>query len=412
MFKNRLFVPLMFAYAFCAIAPASQADVILGIDRLFDHPPHLALIEGKNVAVVGNHTSVDSEGVHLLDRLSAHATVVAAFGPEHGFEGAQSAGDKVNTQMGDGFPIYSLYGEFRTPSPEMLEDVDVLIYDIQDVGVKFYTYISSLFLSMTAAKREGIPIIVLDRPNPVGAVRVEGEITNPAYLSFVGVIPLPIRYGMTVGELARLFNGESFAGFALNTDLTVVRMRSYERDMPFEETGVAWIAPSPNMPSVETALIYPGTCLFEGTNLSEGRGTEAPFLTLGAPFIIAQDWLDAIPAEVQNGVTLHPIEFTPVSMPGKSENPKHQDERCQGIRIEITDPEAMQPIPLAVAMLCAAQDLYPEQISYRKFMDLLWGNENLRSMLQSGADYKQILATTNDGVEQFETVREQYLLYN
>lgn len=387
----------------------ASATVQTGLDRLFGE--HLSLIEGKNVALIGNHTSVDAEGVHLLDRLAEHSTVVAAFGPEHGFEGNRSAGDKISDMVRDGLNIYSLYGTFRVPTPEQLKDVDVLIYDIQDVGVKFYTYISSLFLGMHAAKREGIPIIVLDRPNPVDATRVEGAITHPAYSSFVGVIPLPARYGMTVGELAHLFNKETYAGFALNADLHVIEMSGYKRGMPFEETGVEWLPPSPNMPTVETALIYPGTCLIEGTNLSEGRGTDSPFQIIGAPFIDAEEWLSAIPEEYKKGFSIETITFMPRSIPGKSENPKHKDAECEGIFIEMTDVDVAKPIDLTIAMLVAVQSLYPEEFSTRSFMDRLWGNEDLRAMLAEGNSAADILATIPEGIRQFESVRSNYLIY-
>lgn len=396
------------AFVFGASGGAN-ASVQTGLERLFSE--RLDLIEGKRVAVIGNHTSTNRHGDHLLDLLADHCSVVAAFGPEHGFDGAQSAGDRVGDAMRDGVPIYSLYGEFRIPTGEMLQDAEVLIYDIQDVGVKFYTYISSLFLGMHAAKREGIPIIVLDRPCPLGAERVEGAITHPAYASFVGVIPLPIRYGMTIGELARLFNKESYAGFALDADLHVIEMGGYRRGMAYAETEIPWIAPSPNMPTVETALIYPGTCLIEGTNLSEGRGTEAPFLTVGAPFIDADAWLAALPEEVLAGLDVSTVSFTPISLPGRAENPKFLNQRCNGLRFRVIDADALKPVDLGVALLCAARTLYPGEFTANRFLDRLWGDETLRAMLEAGASYPEVMATTRAGVERFLQAREQYLIY-
>ncbi|MBZ0254951.1 DUF1343 domain-containing protein, partial [bacterium] len=345
-----------------------QAKVVTGLERLFDS--QVELVKNKRVAVVANHSAVDSNGVHLVDRLQKVAKVVAVFAPEHGFRGDVEDGGKVETELKDSFVIYSLYGTNRTPTPEMLKDVDVIVYDIQDVGVKFYTFISSLFLVMNAAARDDIPVVVLDRPNPIGGVQVAGPATNPAYTSFVGVIPLPIRYGMTVGELAQLFNNESYAGFTIGCDLTVVKMEGYARDMTYEETGVPWIAPSPNLPTIESALMYPGTCLFEATNLSEGRGTELPFLTVGAPFIDPEKWLETVPKDALKGFTAEPIEFTPKQIPGKSENPKFKDERCYGLRLGVKSADA-EPIRLAVALICGARKLHPDAFKTRSYMNLL-----------------------------------------
>jgi uncharacterized protein YbbC (DUF1343 family) len=323
-------------------------------------------------------------------------------------EDAASIGDSVYKNI----QLYSLYGEFLSPTPRMLKDVDVLVYDIQDVGVKFYTFISNLFLAMHAAKRDSIPIIVLDRPNPINAKIVSGAITNPAFSSFVGVIPIPIRYGMTVGEIAELFNGESYGGFSLGVDLTVIPMTAYKRDMWYDQTGVPWKVPSPNMPTLETAVIYPGMCLMEGTNLSEGRGTESPFLTIGAPYINSNDWLDAIPKEVLAGARIEPIVFTPKSIPGVVTTPKYKEKKCYGLHFTVTDREKLEPIALAVSALCAAQKLYPEEFEMTKYLDKLWGNEDLRAMVAEGHDYRAILQTCEQGLTQFKKVRKKYLRYD
>lgn len=387
----------------------AETRVILGLERLVDEK--IDLIKNKRIGIIANHTSVDSEGRSIVTVLSQHAKITALFGPEHGFTGDNSAGASIEQTDIKGIPIYSLYGNTRVPTHEMLSNVDVLIYDMQDVGVKFYTYISTMFLALGAAEREGIPIIVLDRPNPIGAVRVEGAITNPAYTSFVGVMPLPIRYGMTVGELAKLMNQESYAGFSLNADLTVIPMKNYSRAMNYDQTGLPWIAPSPNMPSLDTAAIYPGFCLFEGTNLSEGRGTDDPFLIVGAPFINGRKWLAAVPEELLTGLTTEVIKFTPKSIPGKSENPKYKGKACHGLHFTITDQDKIKPIELSVALLCAAHSLYPEQYKSLRFMDRLWGDESLRTLIGEGKDFQFIMKTTNKGVKQFLSVRDKYLLY-
>jgi uncharacterized protein YbbC (DUF1343 family) len=265
---------------------------------------------------------------------------------------------------------------------------------------------------MHAAKRDNIPIIVLDRPNPIGAKIVSGAITNPAFSSFVGVLPLPIRYGMTVGEMAELFNNESYGGFSLGVDLTVIPMTGFRRDMWYDETGVPWKVPSPNMPTLETAVIYPGMCLMEGTNLSEGRGTDSPFLTIGAPYINSKDWLEAIPQKALLGVRAESIVFIPKSIPGVVTTPKYKEEKCYGLHFTVTDREKLEPITLAVSVLCAAQKLYPKEFKMTKYLDKLWGNEDLRAMVSEGQNFRTILQTNEHGIAQFKKVRKKYLRYD
>jgi uncharacterized protein YbbC (DUF1343 family) len=386
-----------------------QAQVRVGVEILIGE--RLELIREKRLGIIANQTSLDGQGRHIVDLLARHARITAVFAPEHGFRGDVEDAVSIRDEVHKDIQVHSLYGEFLAPTPGMLRDVDVLIYDIQDVGVKFYTFVSTLFLAMKAAADAGIPVIVCDRPNPIDGSRLEGAVTYPAYASFVGVIPLPIRYGMTIGELARLFNQESFAGFRIQADLTVIPMTGYRRGMWYDETGFPWTATSPNMPTPETAMIYPGMCLLEGTNLSEGRGTDAPFLTVGAAYIDAEKWLDALPREVLKGIRAEPVEFTPRSIPGVVSRPKYLGQRCQGLWFTVNDPGQFKPIPLAVALLCAAQRLYPSQFKMNQYMDKLWGNENLRAMVEEGADYRCIMDTCRAGIERFKVIREKYLVY-
>ncbi len=380
-----------------------------GLENLLEN--HLDLIRGKKVGIFANQTSLDAKGRHIVNLLSDHAHITTLFGPEHGFYGNVEDGAAIDDSIHTKIKLYSLYGEYLTPTEDMLRDVEVLIYDIQDVGVKFYTFVSNLFLAMTAAKQQDIPVIVLDRPNPITAARVEGAITLPVYSSFVGVMPLPMRYGMTVGELADLFNGESYGGFSINADLTVLEMTGYRRDMWYDETGFPWTATSPNMNTLETAIIYPGMCLMEGTNLSEGRGTETPFLTIGAPYLNAQEWIDAIPEDALTGVEVSTISFQPQTISGVVSNPKYKDEECYGLHFKITDRDRLNPIRLAVAALCTAQRLYPKRFRMTKYLDKLWGNENLRAMISEGKDYISILKTCEPGIARFRKVRQKYLRY-
>jgi uncharacterized protein YbbC (DUF1343 family) len=406
--KIRLICLLVWMTFFCVAF--GSADVVLGIDNLFTR--HVDLIRGKNVGVIANHTSLDASGTHLVDRIAKEATVVALFGPEHGYQGNVSAGESIRDESHHEINIYSLYGEYRAPTSAMLRGVDVLVYDIQDVGVKFYTYISTLSLSLYAARREQIPIVVLDRPNPIGGDRVEGAVTHPIHSSFVGPMPLPIRYGMTVGELASMMNTEPLLGFAPKADLTVVEMTGYQRAMGFEETQAPWVAPSPNMPSVETALLYPGMCLIEGTNLSEGRGTDAPFLTVGAPYIDAQKWLASIPRSVLAGLEATPVTFTPRPIKGKAENPKFRDKACNGLRFRVIDAEAVRPIELVLVLMRQARELFPGAFKTTHMLDRLWGNEDLRALLDQGAPVAVMTATYAPDITAFKAVRLRYLRYH
>lgn len=386
-------------------------QVKTGLENLLEN--RLDLIRGKRLGLLTNQTSVDSEGRHIVELLSEHSQIVTVlFGPEHGFMGDMEDAVSIGDSIYKDIQLYSLYGEFLSPTPRMLKDVDVLVYDIQDVGVKFYTFISNLFLAMHAAKRDSIPIIVLDRPDPINAKIVSGAITNPAFSSFVGVLPLPIRYGMTVGEIAELFNNESYGGFSLGIDLTVIPMTGYKRDMWYDETGIPWVVPSPNMPTLETAVIYPGMCLMEGTNLSEGRGTASPFLTIGAPYIDSEDWLEAIPKDALMGVKAESAVFLPESIPGIVTSPKYKGKKCYGLHFTVTDKETLEPIALAVAVLCAAQKIYPEEFKMTKYLDKLWGNEDLRALVSEGHDFHTILQTCEQGLAQFNKVRKKYLRYD
>lgn len=405
--KILLIIPVIFI---CTCTPQhTQENFKIGLENLLEN--HLDLIKGKKLGIIANQTSLDSKGTHIVNLLSEHAEITTLFGPEHGFYGNIEDGAAIDDSIYTKIKLYSLYGDYRTPTQDMLKDVDVLIYDIQDVGVKFYTFVSNLFLAMKAAREQAIPVIVLDRPNPITAARVEGAITIPVYSSFVGVMPLPIRYGMTVGELADLFNGESYGGFAINADLTVIEMTGYTRDMWYDETAFPWTATSPNMTTLDTAIIYPGMCLIEGTNLSEGRGTQTPFLTIGAPYIDALEWLKAIPEEALAGTEVNPISFQPKAISGAASNPKYKDEECYGLHFTITNRDALDPVKLAVAALCAAKKLYPEKFKTTKYLDKLWGNENLRAMVSEEKDYISILKTCEPGIERFKNVRRKYLRY-
>ena len=381
-----------------APSPPSRPTLRLGSDRLFEQP-YMGWIEGKSVGLIANHTAVNSSLEAVAGMIAVHPQVElkAIFSPEHGFSGNVQAGVAVPHRS----RIYSLYGAHRSPTPEMLRGVDLLVYDIQDVGVRFYTYISTLYECMKAAAREGIPLIVLDRPNPIAGDRIEGPLLDAGLVSFVGIHPLPIRYGMTVGELARLFNQEG----ELGCDLKVVPMQGWRRSHWYDETGLVWIPPSPNMPTLTTATLYAGLCLLEGTNLSEGRGTTRPFELVGAPWLDATRLAESLNALELAGVYFRVQSFTPTFS-------KFKGQVCQGVQIHVVDRDRFEPISCALHLLRQTLDLHPEEMKFQdRMFDLLAGQPGLRSELLRGISVEQTVSSWQSGLESFRERRARHLLY-
>ena len=350
-----------------------EHQVQTGLDVLINEK--LEIIKGKKVGLVTNHTGVDRSGkpnYEILMQLS-DVDLKAIFAPEHGFFGNVSRGQKVDDLKQDGLPvIYSLYGKTDKPTPDMFEGLDVIIYDIQDIGARFYTYISTLGLVMEAAAEADIPVIVLDRPNPLNGITIEGPVLDINYKSFVGMYPIPIRYLLTIGELAKMIIGEKWIEHV--PELTVIKMAGWKRTMYYDDTGLSWISPSPNIPDLETAILYPGMCLFEGTNVSEGRGTDHPFQYIGAPWIDSSKIIKAIEGKHIPGVVFEPISFIPISIPGKSLKPKFENEKCYGIKIILIENKIYKSVDTAVQLLKIIQELYPEKFQWNDFIYKLWGN--------------------------------------
>ncbi|RDU36696.1 DUF1343 domain-containing protein [Neobacillus piezotolerans] len=373
---------------------------------------HKDLIKGKRVGLITNPTGVDQNLVSIVDLLfnDPDVQLTALYGPEHGVRGSAQAGQYVEYYIDEKtkLPVYSLYGKTKKPTPEMLKDVDVLLFDIQDVGTRFYTYIYTMAYAMEAAKENNIPFIVLDRPNPLGGTKVEGPVLDASkYTSFVGNYPIPLRHGMTVGELAMMFNKE----FNIGADLTVVEMNGWKRNMYFDETPLEFVMPSPNMPTLETALVYPGAALIEGTNVSEGRGTTKPFELIGAPFINADDLAAKLNALNLPGVKFRAASFIPTFS-------KHSGVLSHGIQIHITDRDSFKPVETGLHIVKAIHDLYPNDFQFRapdskgiSFFDLLIGNGRVRDAIESGKSVDEMKAQWEGGLEQFKQVRENYLLY-
>ncbi|MEX2532030.1 MAG: DUF1343 domain-containing protein [Gemmatimonadota bacterium] len=388
-----------------SISPADTV-VLPGIEVLLTDSLHL--VEGRRVGLITNHTGIDAAGVPSIDRLHRHPAVelVALYSPEHGIRGTTEAGVLVDHSRDEatGLPVHSLYGETRKPTPAMLEGVEVLLFDIQDIGTRYYTYIYTMGLAMEAAGAAGIPFVVLDRPNPVGGRQIQGNVLDPRFASFVGLHPLPMRHGMTPGELARLYRS---AGWA-EADLVVVPAAGWTRDALFPETDLPWLPPSPNMPDLESALHYPGTCLFEGTNLSVGRGTDRAFQQVGAPWLDGEELAARMGAYELPGVRFEAVRFTP-SNPGDG---KFGGEELGGVRLHVTEPRQYDPTATGVALLVESHRLAGDRWSWRtEHFDRLAGTDALRLGIVAGLGVPELTSGWAGELKAFEELREGALLY-
>lgn len=353
------------------------------------------LLRKSRLGLVTNPSAVTHDLRSAPDALrAAGAQVKALFGPEHGVRGEIADGVKVpnSTDARTGIPVWSLYGTDAAPTPQMLANLDALVFDIQDVGARFYTFTSTLSHVMRSAATAKLPVIVLDRPNPLGGHSVEGPILEPAHASFVGLHPIPIRHGATMGELGRLWHH-----FGIGQPPLVVPCTGWRRSDLWDETRLSWIPPSPNMPTPETALVYPGICLLEGTNVSEARGTTCPFRTFGAPWIDAEALADRLNGLELPGCRFRPTRFKPTAS-------KFLGETCAGCQLHVQDPGAFRPVATGVAILSALRHAYPEQFSWRqgagKFsVDRLAGTSKLRESIDVGTSWQAIARTWKDDQE-------------
>ena len=381
--------------------------VALGNEVLFRD--RIGMVQGKRVGLITNASGVDSQLVLTARRLRERGgiTLSALFGPEHGISGDVADGRSVGSSRQGSIPVYSVYGEVRRPTASMLEDVDVMLFDIQDVGARFYTFITTMAYAMEACAESRIPFVVLDRPNPIGGDVLEGNLLDPAFATVVGGYPILLRHGMTVGELAGYCNGE----FGLGADLAVVEVEGWRREMRFRETGLQWVSPSPNIPTPETAEVYPGTCLFEGTNVSEGRGTPTPFEIVGAPFVESDRLADTLNAVALPGAIFRPAWFTPAEG-------KHTGERCGGVQVHVVDPYRFPAVQVGMAVLSAIRDLYPAPFEWRIpsgaavcHFDRLMGTDRVRHALDEGVPAAEIVDGWRDEIDAFRERRQPYLLY-
>ncbi len=394
------------------ITPANKNVIVkTGLDVLLEN--QLDKFYRKKIALVTNHSGIDKNGESNISRLLAINSIQIAkiFTPEHGYFGVMPAGEYVeDDSIFSEFPtVISLYGKTRKPTQEMLTNIDVIIYDIQDVGTRFYTYISTLGLVMEAAGEANIPIIVLDRPNPIGGY-VDGPNLDEKYKSFIGKYSIPIQYGLTVGELAKMIVGERMIDSV--PKLTIIPMENYCRNYFYDETYLPWTNPSPNITDLETAIIYPGFCLFEATNVSEGRGTYIPFKQIGAPWINADSLTNLLNKQNLPGVLFKPIQFTPKSIPTMSKYPKFENQNCNGIKINITNRDIYNSIFTGVTVLWAINNLYPDSLVIHKdSLGRIWGSDNLYVQLQEGKTPSEIINSYQAELEQFLQIQKKYLIY-
>ena len=384
-------------------------SVTHGSARLASH------LDGKRVGLVANPASVDAGLRHVVDAVAAlpGVTLAALFGPQHGFR-SDLQDNMVETDHARhpvlDVPVYSLYGETRAPTAAMLAGLDLLVIDLQDVGTRVYTYIHTMTSCLRACAAHAVPVVVCDRPNPVGGVTVEGAVLEPGFESFVGLFPIPMRHGLTIGELARLCNET----FGLHAALEVLPLEGWQREMYQDDTGLPWVLPSPNLPTLDSAMTYPGMVLLEGTNLSEGRGTTRPFEIVGAPWLDAHRLADALHELRLPGVHFRPADFQPTFQ-------KHAGQTCGGCQVHVTDRSAFRPVLTAVALLQICRRLAPDRFAWRRPpyeyetlippIDILYGSDQLRQQLDDEMPYTTIADGWATGLDAFRPLRERYLLY-
>ena len=333
------------------------------------------------------------------------------FSPEHGLFGEAAAGEKVTySEKRIDLPrVISLYGKVKKPTKSMLDGIDLILYDIQDIGARFYTYISTLGLVMETAGELNIPIVVLDRPNPIRGDRIEGPILNMDFKSFVGYYPIPTQYGLTIGELAKMIIREKWIP---NTpSLQVIKMQGWSRNLWFDETNLSWVKPSPNIPDLETAIVYPGICLVEGTNISEGRGTPHPFKRIGAPWIDGEKLSQTLNGVNLPGVTFKPVTFIPVEISNMAIKPKYMGEKCSGVEIIMIDRNAYKSVSVGVHLISAIQNLYPDSLQFLTSIDRLWGSNRFTAHVKSRKPADTIISSTEGQLENYLEKIRRYKIY-
>ncbi len=427
--KSKISVLFLFVFLIPCLSYEKTAKIKPGVEVLFESIPEF--IKGKRVGLITNPTGINSkfESTVELFAKSFQIKLVALYGPEHGVRGNAQAGEYVPFYIDEkyGIPVFSLYGQSMRPSPlmlknidqimrdfdvkkeekapkkEMLKEIEIMVFDIQDVGTRIYTYIATMAYCMEVCASEKIPFVVLDRPNPINGISMEGPILKyPEFSSFVGVYPIPVRHGMTVGELAELFNKRFMKE---KVELKVVPMKGWKRDMWFDETDLPWVIPSPNMPTLETATVYPGQVFLEGTNISEGRGTTRPFEIFGAPWIDGYELARKLNSLNLSGVKFREAWFTPTFS-------KYKEELCGGCQIHVTDRKKFKPFETTLHILKTVRGMYPDKLKFHdEYFDRIMGNSEIRKMLIENKKMESILKSFEEELNKFKKIRKEFLLY-
>ncbi|MDQ3372370.1 MAG: DUF1343 domain-containing protein [Acidobacteriota bacterium] len=385
----------------------------MGLEKVLDEK--IKILRGLKIGLICNQASVNHNFQHASDLFSEHPGInlTALFGPQHGIR-ADVQDNMIETSHSidesTKLPVYSLYSETRQPTKEMLANLDALVVDLQDVGCRVYTFIYTMANAMKACAKFNKKIFVLDRPNPLNGIKVEGNILEKGYESFVGQYPIPMRHALTIGEMAKLFNEE----FGINCDLEVIEMDNWARENYYDETDAPWVLPSPNMPTVSTAVVFPGTVFFEGTQVSEGRGTTKPFEIIGAPYINSKELGDALNSLKLGGVIFQPISFLPSFQ-------KHSNKNCNGVFIHVVNRELFEPVITGIAILKTIFDLHPNDFEWkippyeyvydRNPFDVIAGTTKLRSRLESMTSLHEIKNEWQKDINKFSIIRNKYLLY-
>jgi len=389
----------------CA-GPEEQLPAVRpGIEVLATDSMHL--LDGLRVGLVTNHTGRTRDGTPSAIALRrVGVDVVALFAPEHGLGGQKVGGERFGDEKEEltALPVYSLYGDRRSPDPAILQELDALVFDVQDIGARYYTYVSTMIASMEAAAGAGIRFVVADRPNPIGGLLVQGNVLDPEFASFVGPYPVAMRHGMTTGELALLVNAEH----GIEADLHVVPASGWSRQSWADETGIPWIATSPNMPTLASAVHYPGTCLFEATNVSVGRGTDRPFQQLGAPWLDSEALVQALTRHDLQGIQFESVHFTPL----EPDDGKHSGVEVQGVRLIVTDRGLYDPTVTAVVLLSEMRRLAGDHWEWRESaFDRLAGTDRLRHSIEAAEPVDRIVRRWNQDLDRYLTRRARYLIY-
>lgn len=375
---------------------------LTGLARLIGEPP--AALRDRRLGLVSHPAAILPDCTHALAALrSSGLNVTVVFGPEHGWAGAVADGVQVahGRDSRSGLRLYSLYGADKEPTPEMLAEVDTLVFDMQDVGARFYTFISTLYYVLRGVARAGKPVWVLDRPNPINGLMIEGPLVEPGQESFVGIAPIPIRHGLTMGELARFFNTR----FDLGADLTVVPLSEWQRSQWFDETGLPWAFTSPNLPQLSTAIVYPGMCLLEGTNVSVGRGTALPFELCGAPWVDGEALAAALNVLDLPGARFRAVRFVPTA-------DRFVGQECEGVQVHVLDRSRLRPVCLGLHVVATLRSLYPERVEWNAHVDRLMGGPATREALDAGRSASDIAGEWSVVEAGYADARSDCLLYS